>query len=225
MKILKALWNWLRGIDSKVAEKMKDPIVDRKLAIDDAKKAQDQYREALASSMAQVTVMEAEIAKLKVNFDKYGRLAKIALEKGNEADATNLLIEQDAYGKKMDALSKDLDTEQKYITKHRQLLEREADKIKEVESQTGRLEAKKVAVDNRAKLAKLRDSDSFKALDNLDVEIATTEAFAESLDELNTDPSEALEDKYNAEAASESVQERLAKMKAEMAEAAKKEAI
>lgn len=216
MKTLKAIWNWLRGIDNKVAEGMKDPINDRKLAIEDAKKAANSFRMALASSMSQVSVMEAELSKLTKNSEKYANLAKVALTKGNEVDATNLLIEQEKFEKKIKALTIDLENEQKFILKNRQLLEKETDKISEAESQTGRLEARSKAADNRKKLSSLRDSESFKALDAFEDTILANESFAESLDELNTDPSEALEDKYESEAASESVQERLARLKSEI---------
>ena len=213
MKTLKAFWNWLRGIDNKVAESMKDPINERKLAIQDAKKAAENFKTALATSMSQIAVMEAELSKLREESKKYERLAQIAVGKGNDVDATKLLTEQEKVDKKIAQLDIDLEKEQQFILKNRQLLEKENEKINEVESKTERLESRSKAAENRKKLSSLRGSEAFNALDKFEDDVLATEAFSEAIDDLNSNPTDDLEIKYSEAASSESVQEKLARLK------------
>ena len=191
MKFLKALFNRMRSADAAAAEALKDPIADRKLAIDDAEKAIKGFRQAIAESMAGIKSMEDKLKQKQQDSTKYGNLAQIAVKSGNTSD---------------------ISSENKIVQRNQDLLKKETDKIESVKSQTDRLESRHKASETRAKLANLRDSKAFDTLDELESEIKEQEYYAESLDELNTDSVESLEDKYSTEDAE--VQERLNKLMA-----------
>lgn len=212
MKFLKALFNRMRSADAAAAEALKDPIADRKLAIDDAEKAIKGFRQAIAESMAGIKSMEDKLKQKQQDSTKYGNLAQIAVKSGNTKDAQSLLEKQVKIDKEVSQLQSDISSENKIVQRNQDLLKKETDKIESVKSQTDRLESRHKASETRAKLANLRDSKAFDTLDELESEIKEQEYYAESLDELNTDSVESLEDKYSTEDAE--VQERLNKLMA-----------
>ena len=212
MKFLSALFNRMRSADAAAAEALKDPIADRKLAIEDAEKAIKGFRQAIAESMAGIKSMEDKLKLKQQDSVKYGILAKSAVKAGNTTDAQLILEKQVKIDKEVSQLQSDIQSENKIVTRNQELLKKETDKIESVKGQTDRLESRHKASETRAKLASLRDSKAFDTLDELENDIKEQEYYAESLDELNTDSVESLEDKYSS--TDSEVQDRLNKLMA-----------
>lgn len=216
MKTLKAIFNRLRGLDESMSKSLANPVEDRKIAIEKAKSAEDRFKKAIATSMATLKTMESDLLRMKAESSRYEGLATNALKLNKEDDAKKLLEKQAEIDNEIASLSKDIAQENSIIDRNKILLEKESKKIKTAESKTDRLSSRHEAAKNRKELAELQNSNAFDILDTFEDEVEQTENYAAALDELNTDATQSIEDKYSELTTSDTVNSKLEELKSKL---------
>jgi phage shock protein A len=216
MKFLTALWNKVRFWDKKSAEAISNPVENADLAIDDSKAQLARFKESVRQAMASNKMLERRKKDAEADRDKYARIAKLAVDAGNDVDARQALEEKQRFERQAISFGNDIDRNNKIITQNQEMLDKVENKIVNAETNKEILSSRLESAKAREGLAKagseLGGDGALAALDNLENAVNKAEAMAEATEVIEGVGNTSLEDKYNGVEAS--VEEELQRMKA-----------
>lgn len=223
------------GVLDRFSDIIKANINDLLDKCEDPAKMIDQYMRDLTETLAEVkretAGVMAQETRTKRAYDeniaevkRYEELARKALSAGNEDDARTFLSKKQELDAKSESLKATYDAAHNNATKMREMHDK---LVSDIETLNGRREAvkAKVAVAKTQEKVNEFTSSADKAagamsgFDRMEAKADEMLDKANAMDELNkvlADPTKALEEKYENATASASVDDELAKMKAEM---------
>lgn len=203
---------------------------------EDPEKMIDQYLRNLENDLASVKaetasmMAEERAAKRKVDeceseIAKMGEYAKKAITAGNDNEAKQFLAKKAELTNKMTALKEQYEAAQANSAKMRSMHEKLDSDIADVKSRRDMLKAKAKVAQTQQKLNQLGSSinsagNNMAAFDRMEEKVNKMLDEADAMAELNKTPAadttEDLIKKYDSQAQSSSVDDELAKLKAEM---------
>ena len=212
--------NRFKDATAAVESKMENSVNDHKYAIEDSEKMAKEFRGKIATGLASLKGMEKQAATHATEAKKYGRIAEMAVEAGNDADAESALNKQTsaegqhkALKAQITAMRKDIDTQRSRLDKiNTQISQAKSSHAISALRHEG-AKARKAFVEATSDFGD--DDNPLKALEALNAKTDAIEAEAEAMEELSGVNEESLEDKYAEKPAASS--DRLAALKAKMA--------
>jgi len=197
----KGITNWFRGRKDAAAEALKDDVRDGKFAIEDSEKQIIEYRAAVARYMTQNKLFEGQAKSAKDESTKYSRLAKQAVDAGNNEDGREALTTKLQADARHKSLTAQINANKDIIAKQRGIIASSEAKIAQAKSNHAMLSARKEGAKARKALASAQtpfdsDNNPLAALDDLQKSVDTDEAEAEAMEELTGVGESSLEEKY-----------------------------
>lgn len=202
---------------------------------EDPSKMIDQYlrdlRESLAEVKAETAGVMAEETRCKraldeqtEEIDKYEKYARKALEAGNEGDARTFLTKKQTLESQVDGLQEAYNAAYASAQKMRDMHDKLVNDIQTLEARKQTIKAKTAVAKTQDKVNKItggidKAESAMAAFDRMEAKADNMLDRSNALTELNEVPVETayqLENKYKASTISASVDEELARMKAEM---------
>lgn len=216
MSILKKLSNIFRARKDQLEDAMTDVVRDAKFDIEDARKEVSRFKTQVASLMAENKRQERSLKDAKSEVKKWLDIAKKAAANGNESDVTSAVDQKQQAEARVKSLQDIVNRNSTTISGLRAQLQKTQDKIAYADSNFAQLKARKHSADVRKSLmrasAGLEGSSALSRLNQLEDSVVAAETEVEALDDLNTDGSADLLEKYSGK--SESVSDEVAKLMA-----------
>ena len=187
--LLKSVGNWIRGKRDEAAQKLKDPILDGKFAIEDTEKQIAQFTQRIASLVAQNKRSERQAKEAEEEVAKWQTIAQKAIESGDEADARAALEKKMPAAQRLNTLKSELERNGALIKTLRAQLDNARAKVAKAKSDHTRLAARMEGAKIRQDLAKASNlfgsGDSpLSQLDELARAVEEKETEAEAIEEL-----------------------------------------
>lgn len=207
MKSFTEALNWLRGHDEKIANAIKDPVLNGRLAIQDAKSEVNGFISEIAKLIAGTKDLQHRRADAAADVAKYENIAKMAGAKSDRQSVSEALELKKAADGRMSAFDLQIQT-------NKSLEERLRSQLADLQKKIDNAQNHEVVLEATISSSKLRKSTAqntagvgngkgFAALSDLERDAQKAQADAEAWEDIagSTPASkgEALEKKYGAD--------------------------
>lgn len=224
MGLFRAVSNYFREKKDEAAEAIGDPVRDAKYDIIDAGKQIDGFESDIQRLMKENNNRKKELTGAKDEMKKWGNIAAEAAAEGNVEDVESCITKKQAAETQVKAFKDEIQKNDKTIAHLRTQLGQARNKIAKAKSQQATLAARISGGKLRTSLAKSAsgmDGGPLARLGNLETAARDAESDAEAWEELKTDDSDNLEEKYGSGDSNvdDEVAKLMAKHKKETAEA------
>jgi len=199
MRLFRAIWNLFRKILGMAAEKIEDPEAEGKFAIEDSEDQIDDVKVKLAKLIASRKSMERKLAQKEPNINKWQGIAERAASGGDRESARQALEKKNSAMAEVRTLRTQLDKTSNVISNLKAKVNNAENKIEGARSNLTQLSARREGARLTKDLnnaAKGLGGGALSRLDDFEDKVDCEESEAEAFEELSTDPSQELEDKY-----------------------------
>lgn len=199
--LMRAVSNWFREKKDQAAESVSDPVRDAKYDIEDSETMINDFESKIQGLMKSNNNIRKDYENAREAAEKWDRLAKKAAAAGNRDDVEACVLKKQTALGEVEQYIKDIAANDAMITNLRAQLGKARNRIAKAKSNTAVLSARLSSAKLRTNLAAgargLGDG-PLSRLDNLENAVRDAESGAEAWEELHTDDTENLEDKYGS---------------------------
>lgn len=203
MGLFNTLTNVVKSYVGIVDDKLKDPVRDTKVAIQDSKKEIASFESEIASLMASNKVSKGKLSGALQEVKKWQDISKKAAEAGAENDVRDAVTKRQSSEAEVKALQEQVTRNEMLIDQQKKLLTDQRGKVARAESNLSSLTARQKGAELRKGMTDAGTSfgkgRGLNALDELESSVASAEAEAEALEEMSGEgaAAENLENKYS----------------------------
>ncbi len=216
MNLIKAIINKFRIGSRRTAEAISNPVDNATLAIEDSEKQVQKFRQAISRAMATNISLIKQKKEAEENSAKFARIAKMAVDKGSDEDATQALELKVNQDKKVTSLGNDIANNNGIIQEERKQLDKITGRIEEAKGNKEILASRYESIQARKDLMKANGSvlggSGLSALGDLAKQVDQAEAEVTAYEEISGNSTETLLERYDDHHSLVSVE--LAKLKA-----------
>lgn len=220
MSTLKRIGDLLDANINALIDKFEDPEKMLDKYIMDMDKEYKETQALVAKAVAARNMTQSKYNESSENVAKWEKNAMLAVERGNDALATQALKEQGNHERAMNLLKPELDKQIVEVENLKNLLSKLEAKINEAKSKRDVLVAQAVNAKTKKKLAdvssKVSGGDSTAGFSRMEEKVKNMTAEADALSELNGETLEAQFDALKESGENAEVEDKLAALKAKM---------
>jgi len=215
--IIQAFKNWFRSKKDSAADSMTDPVQDAKFAIEDSRKLVAGFEAKVADLMGHNKRTKLSIDESREEIKKWEKVSIAAGKANSKEDCAMAVKKKLEATRKAEQLEHDYQADEQTIAALRHQLEGAKAKIEHAESNkevlTARLEGARISEQLQQASTALDAGGPLAALDTLERKTVECETHAQAIEELHTNNSAALEEKYST--SSQDVDDEVAKLMAQ----------
>jgi len=201
MSLFRALGNFFREKTDEAAEAIGDPVRDAKYDIIDSEKQINGFESDIQRLMKENYTRKKQLEDSEKEADKWSNLAQKAAAAGNEADVSSAVAKKQAADAQSKTYASEIQKNDDVVASLRKQLGQARNKIAKAKSNQATLAARISGGQLRTNLAKSAsgmDGGPLARLGNLEEAARDAESDAEAWEELRSDDTENLEEKYGS---------------------------